>query len=140
MNEVLCDKKGGILAVASVSQRGVDVLTDILNENRQESSTILATLQHYCNATAEGKFLPKKKCNSLGDGLLELKPKKLRLVFFVDENIRIDNIVYKKVAIFTNWFIKKTPKTPEKEIKKGLLVKKNYYADKKTGKLNFYTE
>lgn len=69
--------------------------------------------------------MPEKFIKYLRDGLYELRldysGNAYRLFFIFDED---------SIVVVFNWFQKKTQKTPEREIRKALKIKDNYYADK----------
>lgn len=69
--------------------------------------------------------LPKKFIKLIRDGLYELRIEyggNIYRVFFIFEG--------NKIVVLFNGFHKKTQKTPETEIKKALILKKEYYGSK----------
>lgn len=71
--------------------------------------------------------LPKKFVKFIRDSLYELRTHyngNIYRVFFIFDN--------NKIVVLFNGFQKKTQKTPEKEIKKALKIKKAYYEDKQS--------
>lgn len=57
--------------------------------------------------------------------------KKYRVLAFWDKTTSIDTLV-----IATHGFIKKTQKTPQKEINRALAIREQYFKDKKNNKEN----
>lgn len=90
----------------------------ILKQNKKVQAKILQKinlLQEY------GTFLKEPNSKYLQDGIFELRIKehgnnyRVLYFFFIDNKI-----------ILTNGFLKKTRKTPKREIEKALLYKKEY--------------
>jgi phage-related protein len=71
--------------------------------------------------------MPEKFIKFVRDGLYELRldysGNAYRLFFIFDEDA---------IVVVFNWFQKKTQKTPEREIRKALRIREEYYASKQS--------
>ena len=141
--EQFSDTSGGRLAVLAIVDHhdNVEAITDVLNSEQGSRNQVLTRISALCVSTVRGHPLPKEICNSLNDGLREIKPGKMRIVFFTDEvaNIKINNKIYRQAIVFTSHFRKTTSRTPSNEIIKALKLKSQYYTDKENEELTFLT-
>lgn len=118
-----CERGLWVLAVGG-DEINSDVLSRTIIDFPQYRSKALAKIKTFCVALHNGRFLSREHCNSLGHGLLELKPKPLRLIFFMDD---LDDA---RAIIFVESFQKKSQTTPRSVIGYALSVKEGYFEDR----------
>lgn len=99
----------------------VELLDDLANEadggnknsriNREKILAYMKALELY------GTRLGMPFIRHIQDDIWELRPKRYRLLFWCDSDGKF---------VFLNWFLKKTKKTPKREIEKALRMKKDW--------------
>jgi len=89
--------------------------------NKDEQAKVLATVNKFCQLKNQKINIPVKLSSYIRDGIFELRisleNRKSRVLYFFIERQRI---------ILTHGFIKKTNKTPKKEIERAIKLRKAY--------------
>jgi hypothetical protein len=130
--------------IASLIDRnsGVDVISDCLAKNVQQRAAVENAIRAFCNDKKNNRPMPRERLNILNrdEGIFELKPDKLRLVFFCDENIKIHantSVVFKSMAFFVLFFRKTKQKTKPEYIEKAVQIKHRYLREKNQNGVSF---
>lgn len=124
-----------LIAAIGDENMGSDVLSKAMCDSSRDKTKILSRIRVFCAATLNGQKMPREICNSLEEGVLELKPGSLRLAFIMDENFPAGRLKFHQAAIFIFCFNKKTQKTPPKTLKRILAMKNAYFSARKSGQI-----
>lgn len=128
------------LLIASVCdmETGVDVISDCLLRNEATSATIENAIHAFCADVKQNRPIPKERLNILDkkEEIYELKPGKVRLVFFYDKAITRERIVFDLMPVFILHFLKKTQKTPSGIIENAKKLKRKYMEMKAKGSIH----
>jgi hypothetical protein len=133
------------LIAASIGNemKGSDALSQCIAENAKERAAIINAVRSFCENKISNRLMPVERLNILHreQGIYELKPGNLRLVFFYDQeglDVKIPNISeikFGNAAIFVLSFRKKQRKAPQSEISEAIKLKTAYSEAKKNKSL-----
>jgi len=103
-------------------------LLDINNSNNKEDGSLRAAMVRRIRGLAKGNLLISNVHHSIDKDIRQISSGKYRLLYFYDAERRI---------ICTHYFVKKTDKTPSRDIKKAREHRDNYLRAKRENSLIF---
>jgi len=127
ISSIVCDLFQ-VFAVKS-GQSDHDILTLFQNlqpDNSRDSNAITSAMARLKKLAHKPDSLPSSICHNLFRDIWQLRSDTYRILWFYDKG---------RVIVCTHFFVKKSRKTPQEEIKRANLLREEYFKAKSEGTL-----